>query len=141
MMTTFHLIYLLMMSNALLLSVACVVLIRFERRARDLEKFWSSPTGAALADSDEPQASKQIVATERLEKRMGELQRSVKVMEIEKHRPRPTVERNLPIENAIRMARLGASVEELTRSCGLNIGEARLMQKLHGKARIASGGN
>lgn len=140
-MTTFHLIYLLMMSNALLLSVACVVLIRFERRARRLEKFWSSPTGAALADADEPQASEQIVATKRLEKRMGELQRSVKVMEIEKHRPRPTVERNLPIENAIRMSKLGASVEELTRSCGLNIGEASLMRKLHGKARIASVGN
>jgi len=32
----------------------------------------------------------------------------------------------------------GASVDELVRNCGLNIGEAKLMQKLHGKTRVAS---
>jgi hypothetical protein len=41
----------------------------------------------------------------------------------------------------MRMAKLGASIDDLTRNCGLNIGEAQLMQKLHGKARAASGGN
>lgn len=141
MMTTFDLVYLLMMSNAVLLSAACMILIRFERRTRRMEQFWSSPTGAALSDTDEPEFRKQMEATQRLEKSMGELQRTVKVLDIKKHRPRPAVERNLPIENAIRMAKLGASIEELTRSCGLNIGEARLMQKLHGKARVASGGS
>jgi len=139
-MTTFHLVYLLMMSNALLLSVACVVLIRFERRSRRLEQFWSSPTGAALTDADLHKDEEQTKAMRRLEEGMGELQRAVKVTEIRKHRAQPALERNLPIENAIRMAKLGASIEDLTRSCGLNIGEARLMQKLHGKARVASGG-
>lgn len=139
-MTTFHLVYLLMMSNALLLSVACVVLIRFERRSRRLEQFWSSPTGAALTDADLHKDEEQTKAMRRLEEGMGELQRAVKVTEIRKHRTQPAAERNLPIENAIRMAKLGASIEDLTRSCGLNIGEARLMQKLHGKARVASGG-
>lgn len=141
MMTTFHLIYLLMMSNALLLSVACVVLIRFDRRARQMENFWSSPTGAALTDADLHKDEEQTKAIKRLEKGVCELQRSVKVTEIRKQRAQPTVERNLPIENAIRMAKLGASIEDLTRSCGLNIGEARLMKKLHGRARVVSGGN
>jgi len=36
------------------------------------------------------------------------------------------------------MARLGASVEELAKSCGLNIGEAHLMQKLHGQSQLQS---
>lgn len=140
-MTTFDLVYLLMMSNVVLLSAACMILIRFEHRTRRMEKFWSSPTGAALANTDEPRVSEQMVATQRLEKRMGELQRTVEVMEIKKNQPQPRVERSLPIENAMRMARLGASVEELTRSCGLNIGEASLMQKLHGKAQVAAGGS
>lgn len=141
MMTTFDLVYILMMSNALLLSVACVVLVRFERRSRRMEKFWSSPTGAALTDADSHKDEMQTKAMQRLEERVGELQRTVKVTEIRKNRPQPAIERNLPIENAMRMARLGASIEDLTRSCGLNIGEAQLMQKLHGKARAASGGN
>lgn len=141
MMTTFDLVYLLMMSNALLLSAACVVLIRFERRSRRMEQFWSSPTGAALTDADLNNGEEQTKTMQRLEKRMDELQRAVKVTDISKHRPPPAVERNLPIENAMRMAKLGASIEELTRSCGLNIGEAQLMQKLHGKARMASSGN
>lgn len=140
-MFTFEFFYVLLASNALVLCAASFVLVRFDRRHRRLEHFWSSPTAAALTDSSELQVREQMKATQRLEKRMGELQRTVKVMDIKKHRPRPAVERNLPIENAIRMARLGASIEELTRSCGLNIGEARLMQKLHGKARVASGGN
>jgi hypothetical protein len=141
MMTTFHLIYLLMMSNALLLSVACVVLIRFDRRARQMEKFWSSPTGAALSDADLHKGEEQTRAIQRLEQGIHDLQRAIKVTEIRKHRSQPSVERNLPIENAIRMAKLGASIDDLTRSCGLNIGEARLMQKLHGRARVVSGGN
>ena len=84
--------------------------------------------------------------TQRLEQRVGELQRTVKIMEMNRgEEPTPvsqptTVERSLPIENAQRMARMGASIEDLTRSCGLNIGEARLMKKLHGKASQAATG-
>ena len=130
-------ILLLLAANAMLLGLTCHALVRFERRCNRIEDFWDSPTGNALSDSGDAELREQMKATERLEKRVGELQRTVKVIELNKQRPQPAeptqpaVERNLPIENAIRMARLGASVEELTRSCGLNIGEARLMQKLH----------
>lgn len=141
MMYTYQFIYVLLASNALVLCAASLVLVRSDRRQRRLEQFWSSPTAAALTGDNELQVREQVEATQRLEKSMGELQRAVNVMDIKKHRPRPAAERNLPIENAIRMARLGASIEELTRSCGLNIGEARLMQKLHGKARVAAGAN
>jgi len=49
-------------------------------------------------------------------------------------------ESRLPIENAVRMAKHGASIEDLMRSCGLNIGEAQLMRKLHGQTRAAAQG-
>ena len=141
-------IFLLLAANALLLGLTCHALVRFERRCQRIEDFWESPTGNALSDTGENELREQMKATQRLEKRVGQLQRTVKVIELNKRRPQPAeaatqpaVERNLPIENAIRMARLGASVEELTRSCGLNIGEARLMQKLHRQSTKSGAGN
>ena len=140
-------IFLLLAANAMLLGLTCHALIRFERRCQRIEDFWQSPTGNALSETGESELREQMMATQRLEKRVGQLQRTVKVIELNKHRPQPaeptqpTVERNLPIENAIRMARSGASVEELTRSCGLNIGEARLMQKLHRQSTKSGAGN
>jgi len=133
-------VFLLLTSNALLLAIAAIALSRFERRCKRIEEFWDSPTGTALADEGDDETREQMNATRRLEQRVGELQRAVKVMEIKAPREQPPVERNVPIENAVRMARLGASIEELTRNCGLNIGEARLMQKLHGKTQLAANG-
>ncbi|MDJ0709940.1 MAG: DUF2802 domain-containing protein [Woeseiaceae bacterium] len=139
-------IFLLLAANAMLLGLTCHALVRFERRCQRIEDFWESPTGNALAETPDTELREQMQATQRLERRVGELQRTVKVIELNKQRPqpaeptRPTAERNLPIENAIRMARLGASVEDLTRSCGLNFGEARLMQKLHRRAAKSGAG-
>ena len=140
-----HYIYLLIVSNAVMLALACFCFTRFDRRCHEIEKFWASPTGTAISDDDPDDSHEQMRLTQRLEKRVGELQRTVKVLGIEKSKSTPPpstpIERHLPIENAVRMARMGASIEDLSKSCGLNIGEARLMQKLHGKAQIASGGN
>ncbi len=140
-----HYIYLLIVSNAVMLALACLCFTRFDRRCRQLEEFWASPTGTALSDDTNDDSREQLRISQRLEKRVGELQRTVKVMEIKKSKPvrapSPPAERSLPIENAVRMARLGASIDDLTKSCGLNRGEARLMQKLHSKAQIAANGN
>lgn len=131
-------LFLLLASNALLLAIAAFALSRFDRRCKRIEEFWDSPTGTALAEGADDDTHAQMKATERLEQRVGELQRAVKVMEIKAPQLQaPVVERNVPIENAVRMARHGASIEELTRTCGLNIGEARLMKKLHGKQQHA----
>lgn len=140
-------ILLLLAANAMLLGLTCHALVRFERRCKRIEDFWESPTGNALSDSGEAELREQMKATQRLEESVGQLQRTVKVIELNKQRPqaaeptRPAVERNLPIENAIRMARSGASIEELTRSCGLNIGEAQLMQKLHRQNNLSEARN
>ena len=145
MMTTdSYYLYLLLTSNAVLVAIACLAVIRFERRWKRIEDFWDSPTGNALSESGDDQVRDQMKATRRLEQRLGELQRTVKIMDMKEPKQQPPVERNLaiglPIENAVRMARLGASIEDLTRNCGLNMGEARLMQKLHGKSPAAANG-
>ena len=134
-----HYVYLLIISNAVMLALACLSFARFDRRCNQIEEFWASPNGSTLSDEDDAEKQRQLQMTQRLEKRVGELQRSVKVIELKKATPdeRP-VERNLPIENAVRMAKKGASVEDITRNCGLNIGEARLLQKLHGQTQLQS---
>lgn len=139
-------LYLLLGSNVTFLATACFFFASFESRCKRLEKFWASPSGSALAasalaQSDDHDCSEQVLLTQRLEKRLVELQRTVKLMETNESKPQLAQERNLPIENALRMAKLGASIDDLTKSCGLNVGEARLMQKLHGKAAILAAGN
>lgn len=141
MMTTeSYYLYLLLISNAVLLTIACLAMFRFERRCRHIENFWNSSTGTAVSEYGDEDVRGQIEATQRLEQKLGELQRAVKVMDLNAPKQQPPAERILPIENAIRMARSGASIEELRRSCGLNNGEARLMQKLHGSAALAATG-
>lgn len=140
MTTDYFFLYILLASNATLLAIAAVAVIRFERRWQRLESFWDSPTGSALDDASEDELHEQLMATTRLEQRLGELQRTVKLLDMKAPEERAPVERSMPIENAVRMARLGASVEDLTRNCGLNVGEAQLMKKLHGKAPAAANG-
>lgn len=153
---TFHisLTSILLLANALMLAIALLVIIRFRREARAQLEFWQSPIAAALmvdregqspAASDDPQRFTQSLM--RLERqllllRQDFMRNAVKESAIEETRKGRPIARtivqqstSLPIENAVRMARHGASVDELAERCGLNIGEARLMQKLHGKPR------
>lgn len=153
-METYYL-YKLLLANGVLLAIACYAIVRFERRCKEIEAFWASPTGLALADTSDAETSdadtsdkesqNQLRQTQRLEQRVGELQRAVGVLALREKQAGETteqpVERNLPLENAVRMARNGASIEDLTRSCGLNIGEAQLMQKLHRQAQSAAAAN
>ncbi len=138
----------LLLANAMLLGIGLLVIIRFRREAKALLKFWHSPLGSALAgdrgdipeggDADEKRLFAQSVM--RLEHQLLQLRRDVlrNATREEAAANVPTkasTQRGgLPLENAVRMARMGASVDDLTRNCGLSPGEARLMQKLHGKA-------
>ncbi len=135
-----HYVYLLLGSTAIMLALACLSFARFENRCREIEEFWKSPTGTALQDGKDNEPSEQAQIAMRLEARINELHRALQLIDTNKSKTdAPPVERSLPIENAVRMARLGASIDDLTKNCGLNIGEARLMQKLHGQAAAAAG--
>lgn len=128
-------IHLLLIANAALLAAAIIAIVRFQRQAERLERFWNSPTGAAIADQETDLDRALAVSTLRIERRLALLQSTVEgIAEAPpKSVPSPPPQQ-LPIENAIRMAKGGASVEDLSRSCGLNIGEARLLKSLHGAA-------
>ena len=133
-------LYALLAATALALAAAVLAIAGFSRRCRRLEQFWSSPTGAALADRSSEQERRQLLVGLRLERRITDLEKKIDRLATPDRKTAVQSSRDLPIDNAIRMARRGASVDDLTRSCGLNIGEARLMQRLHGK-RIAAAPN
>lgn len=120
----------LIVANAVLLAAGAIAVGRFCWRFERMTRFWHSPTGAAIADKAAQHERQQILAVLRLERQLAGLQQKIETLADVK----PSVNaapQQLPIDNAIRMAKNGASIEELTRTCGLNIGEARLMQKLH----------
>ena len=128
---------LLLVANAALLAAAAIAVLRFQKQLRRFEQFWNSPTGTSLANR-EPEEAPRPQVNPHLERRVTELQSVVRTLAKQQKPvsvPAPDTNTNLPIENAVRMARHGASIDDLVRSCGLNIGEARLMQKLHGKAQ------
>lgn len=126
-----NIIYLLLASNALLVAAASIAVIRFRRQCLRLQHFWNSPTGANLAGRGTEQERQAILVNMRLERKLSELQKCLQSLSQSDHARSAPIERILPIDNAVRMAKSGASVEDLTRSCGLNIGEATLMQKIH----------
>lgn len=129
---------LLLIANAVLLAAATIAIIRFRNQARRFEKFWDSPTGVSMADTQSLSTRPAPPPDPQLEKRVAELQSVVKTLAKKKQVIREPADANVPIENAVRMAKHGASIDELIRGCGLNIGEAQLMRKLHGKAQAAS---
>ena len=128
-------LYLLLIANAVLLAAAAIAIVRTRRQMQRFEQFWNSPTGASLATREPEQVQPRPQANRHLERRVAELQSVVRTLAKREPPTIKTADANLPIENAVRMARHGASIDELVRSCGLNIGEARLMQKLHSRAQ------
>ena len=73
----------------------------------------------------------------RLEQDLSDLQTSVNALADRPRKQTAPVAQPLPIDHAVRMIRNGASIEDLTQTCGLNIGEARLLTKMHGVAASA----
>ena len=131
-------LYLLLVSNALLAGAACLAIMRFQRFFRHLQQFWHTPVGSSLINQQEEEIRRSLRTTQRLDKQVNDMQRAIKTLAARDSGKRSAAERALPIDNAVRMIKHGASVEDLTRTCGLNIGEARLLQKLHGQAPAAA---
>jgi len=133
---------LLLLANAALLAVSTLVLLRFQRESRIQREFWGSPTGAALAGEPAADVRGGESASERRNRAQSimRLERQMLLLRKDFHRslasaPDPGIETRtaavLPFENAARMAKHGASADELSARCGLSTEEARLMLKLH----------
>lgn len=144
-LTTETVLRLLLAANVVLLGAAGIAMLRFKEQAERFSKFWDSPAGVALAEARSHEAENRkplkIVAAKNpeLENKVAELQAVVHSLASRDQAQQTSADSRLPIENAVRMARHGATIEELIRSCGLNIGEAQLMRKLHGKAAASAG--
>lgn len=133
-------IYALLAANTLVLYGGLLCILRLQQLCRRQEKLLECPPAIALAETDEPHADaerKQLVNLLRIEKQLLTL-RAELAAHAETRTEMPVSERTLPLDNAVRMARNGASIDDLTRSCGLNIGEAQLICKMHGAAANAA---
>lgn len=130
-------LYLLLASNVLVLAGGLVAIIRFRQLCKEQASLWNSPpTGAGLADVDEKSDElrrQQLTVNLQLDKQIQCLRRELRALS-NRGNEANVPERSLPVDNAVRMARNGASIDDLTRSCGLNIGEAQLIKKMHGAA-------
>ena len=127
--------YAILAGKAFVLILGTIVLLSMWRQTRRVEQYLAELKSAPAPDAPQPDAAKQqLIASLRLDKRISELQQQIAALSAPdpKADVGPVAPRPLPIENATRMARHGASVEELTRTCGLNVGEAELLKKLHG---------
>jgi hypothetical protein len=125
--------YALPLANVCLLAAATLVVVRLQRVLAGKAIYSRLAAGnaieAQIADIDE---HCRIVS-----ERLGEIQDQIeRFSHLERLLIGP-VSREFPMEHAARLAKGGASVDELTRNCGLNIGEARLIRRLHGQAEAS----
>lgn len=121
--------YALLISNAMMLAAAALAIIRFQRQVNSASRFWDSPTGSALQAQNDQSAINQET-----NERIALLQDAVKKFESIDGDSQSAPAEKLPFENAVRMARAGASLDDLIRTCGLSKGEAQLFMKVHARA-------
>jgi hypothetical protein len=114
----------LFMSTTLLLAAATVAILRFQRLAQR-----SAPPPENAGAVPRPAAA----ASESIEQRVRALQEVAEELARKEELLQCKERTTMPYENAVRMARCGAGVEELTRSCGLKKGEAELLVRLHSR--------
>jgi len=128
-------LYLLLVANAALIVAAAFALMRAERAINEPKEFWASPTGQAMRDAQ----SGRTEHRELLEQVDG---LRAAVSDIRKQATEVPPERvvDISLGRAVRLAKRGASVDELARNCGLNRGEAELMRRLHAVQPPPSGG-
>ena len=127
--------YLLLACNGILAAAASVAILRFQRIMRNQKAYWDSPTGmAALAQSDND------ALLDEIERRFSGLLEGAG--RISAHETLETTHNKVvPFENAVRMARHGATLEDLSRTCGLSETEARLLMRVHANTHQAVASN
>lgn len=122
----------LLMSNALLLAAAVVAILKLQRTSQQREAFWDTPVGNSLRDQADHDALLRV-----LDARFAALEASIEELAADDP-PDPTGRDSLPYENAVRMVQHGATIDDLTRNCGLSNSEARLLMRVHaGRAAAA----
>ena len=136
--------YGLLLANAILLAAAALALVRGRAEARRLRALFDSPLAAALAPEPYDDRELRRMFDRRcsmLEKRLELLvERSSQAAQARPLAAVPPQKNELPVEYAVRMARNGASIDDLVRGCGLNKGEAQLLLRLHSRKPAQAAG-
>ena len=123
-------------ANIVLLAAAVVALVRVQRVLRGTAIYSKLAAGTAI----EAEIALLSESGRRVSSQLAKLQDRLESLAVLERLLEEPVARGLPMERATNLARSGASVDELTRSCGLSIGEARLMRRLHsGSMALQSG--
>ncbi len=126
-------LYLLLACNSILVAAASLAICRLQNTIRNQKAFWASPTGMAAIDETDTDA-----LLDSLEKRLSGLLVGAAVAPAVGS-PDSANPKVIPFENAVRMARHGASLDDLTRTCGLSETEARLLMRVHATPQQAAG--
>ncbi|MBT8085201.1 MAG: DUF2802 domain-containing protein [Woeseia sp.] len=137
-MSNFILQYLLPLASVVLL-IACLInsiRLRFELNAYAENVLTLPAPVAAYDDTDlRRMVDRRMTMFEaRLTKLVTEQQNALPLVAAA---PVPPLKNELPVEYAVRMARSGATVDDLVRGCGLNIGEAQLLLRMHAVKRTS----
>ncbi len=132
-LSTFTL-YGLLIANVVFLFVASKALFRFQYLIRRNRSFWEGRTGA----NPQSRINPDTVLSGFLERRLAMLQERVEELARRPVSAPAAQPGELPFEHAARMARFGATAEELTRTCGLNEAEAKLICRVHARRGRAS---
>jgi hypothetical protein len=125
--------YALPIANVLLVAAAALAIVRVQRVLKGkaiYSRLWAGNAiekEIATLTEQSRLVSARLSAMQETIERLGRIERLLV----------GPVSRELPMEHAARLAKDGASVDELTRHCGLNIGEARLIRRLHGRAEAS----
>jgi hypothetical protein len=127
--------YALLLSNVFLLGAAALALVQVRRELRDSRRFWQGPTAASMQGEAYDDRGLRRMIDDRIAKLAANIERT--------QRPPAAVEqapvRAAPVsfEHATRMARQGASIDDLVLGCGLNKGEAQLLLRMHANNSLA----
>jgi hypothetical protein len=124
--------YLMLIANAFLIGAAALAVLRVQRELASLRQFWQSPAAVALmGDSYDDRGLRRMIDQRFLDLR-AHLDSSPPAAAVAAPQALPPPPPGaMPLDYATRMARAGASVDDVVRGCGLNRGEAQLLIRLH----------
>ncbi len=121
---TSYSMYALLACNAALAGAAAIAILRLQRMVKMQKAFWDSPTASMMSV---PAQSDGLMHA--MNARFEQLQADMGKLRVEE---KPAARSGaLLLENAVRMAKLGASLDDLVRTCGLSNTEARLLLRVH----------
>ena len=126
-------LYLLILANAAIVVAATFAVLRVEKLLSTSKSFWSSPVGANLSGTFSTEGE-----LDHLVEEVQALRKSVDELSVERAPPQRGQLADMSFGRAVRMAKQGSSVDDLTESFGLSLGEAQLLQRIHGPAAAAT---